>query len=149
MGIEFLDPVTDDLKRDTAQCGCLAAAGTIIDRGNRQEPAVCAASLACLAARRQDLASKSIRSGKAGMASPVGFDRQGRAQEIFLGTARPGTGLETACRDAAVAASLVMQYGTPIQTLRHAVTRFDDGSAAGPLGELLDAMSVHLLEGGK
>jgi len=38
LGVELLDPVTDDLNRDTAQCGRFAAAGTIIDRCNRQEP---------------------------------------------------------------------------------------------------------------
>lgn len=76
----------------------------------------------------------------------VGFDRRGRPQEIFLGTGKPGTGLETACRDAAVAVSLALQHGTPIDTLRHAMTRLDDGSPAGPLGVLLDALCVHVLE---
>ena len=38
MGVELLDPVIDDLDRHTSKCGRLAAAGTIIDRGNRQEP---------------------------------------------------------------------------------------------------------------
>ena len=38
VGVEFLDPVTDDLNRDAAQPSCLAAAGTVIDRSNRQEP---------------------------------------------------------------------------------------------------------------
>ena len=38
MGVELLDPVTDDLNGDAAQRSCLVPAGAIIDRGNRQKP---------------------------------------------------------------------------------------------------------------
>lgn len=79
----------------------------------------------------------------------IGFDREGRPLEVFLSSGKPGTGVETACRDAAVAASLALQHGTPVLTLRHAMTRLDDGSPAGPLGVLLDAMAVHFLRGQK
>ena len=76
----------------------------------------------------------------------IGFDRRGRPLEVFLSTGKPGAGVETACRDAAVAVSLALQHGAPIDTLRHAMTRLDDGSPAGPLGVLLDALCVHVLE---
>lgn len=76
----------------------------------------------------------------------IGFDRQGQPIEVFLTTGKPGAGVETAARDAAVAVSLALQHGTPVQTLRHAVTRLDDGSPAGPLGVLLDALCIHVLE---
>lgn len=68
----------------------------------------------------------------------VGFDLTGRPLEVFLSTGRPGSGVETVSRDAAVAVSLALQHGTPLDTLRHAMTRLDTGLPAGPLGVLLD-----------
>jgi ribonucleoside-diphosphate reductase alpha chain len=38
----------------------------------------------------------------------------------------------------AVAASLALQFGCPADTLRKALLRLTNGSAAGPLGRLLD-----------
>ena len=40
-----------------------------------------------------------------------------------------------------LAVSLALQHGTPLETLRKAVTRLDDGRPAGPLGVLLDAVA--------
>lgn len=68
----------------------------------------------------------------------VGYDRRGRPLEVFLTTGKPGTGVETVSRDAAVAVSLALQHGAPLDTLRRAITRLDDGRPAGPLGTLLD-----------
>jgi ribonucleoside-diphosphate reductase alpha chain len=45
-------------------------------------------------------------------------------------------------RDAAVAASLLLQHGCPVDTLRRALTRNGDGSASGPLAKALDLLSV-------
>lgn len=67
----------------------------------------------------------------------VSYDRAGRPLEVFLTTGKPGTGVETVSRDAAVAVSLALQHGTPLKTLRHAMTRLDTGLPAGPLGVLL------------
>lgn len=71
----------------------------------------------------------------------VSYDRRGRPLEVFLTTGKPGTGVETVSRDAAVAVSLALQHGTPLETLRKAITRLDDGRPAGPLGVLLDAVA--------
>lgn len=71
----------------------------------------------------------------------VSYDRRGKPLEIFLTTGKPGTGVETVSRDAAVAVSLALQHGTPLETLRKAITRLDDGRPAGPLGVLLDAVA--------
>ena len=73
----------------------------------------------------------------------VSLDRFGRPLEVFLTTGRPGSGVETVSRDAAVAVSLALQYGTPVDTLRRAMTHLDDGSPAGPLGALLDLVARH------
>ena len=70
----------------------------------------------------------------------VGFGVDRNPAEVFLTTGKPGTGVETVSRDCAVAVSLALQHGTPLATLRQALTRLDDGSAAGPMGRLLDAI---------
>ena len=72
----------------------------------------------------------------------VSFDRSGQPFEVFLTTGKPGSGVETVCRDCAVAVSLALQYSAPLATLRHAMTRLDDGSAAGPMGKLLDTITM-------
>jgi hypothetical protein len=67
------------------------------------------------------------------------FDDAGQQPaEIFLTTAKHGTLLDTNARDAAIAASLLLQHGCPAETLRRALTRNGDGSASGPLAAALD-----------
>jgi hypothetical protein len=43
-------------------------------------------------------------------------------------------------RDAAVAVSLLLQHGCPVDTLRRALTRNSDGVASGPLAHALDLL---------
>ena len=43
-------------------------------------------------------------------------------------------------RDAAVAISLALQHGTPIETIRRAVTRGGRGEPASVLGAIVDAL---------
>ena len=68
----------------------------------------------------------------------VGHFEDGTVAEIFLNANKQGTFSDTNARDAAIAASLALQYGCPVTTLRKALTRNADGSPAGPLGHLLD-----------
>ena len=72
----------------------------------------------------------------------VGFfdDAGQQPAEIFLTTAKHGTVLDTNARDAAIAASLLLQHGCPVDTLRRALTRNADGSASGPLAHVLDLL---------
>ena len=58
----------------------------------------------------------------------------GRLAEIFLNVAKSGTPLETQARDAAIVASIALQHGATVDTIRHALTRNVDGSASGALG---------------
>jgi hypothetical protein len=55
-------------------------------------------------------------------------------------TANHGTILDTNARDAAIAASLLLQRECPVDTLRRALTRNGDGSASGPLAHVLDLL---------
>jgi hypothetical protein len=61
--------------------------------------------------------------------------------ELFLNYAKTGTAIETQAHDAAVTVSLALQYGVPLDVLRHAVKRNANGSAAGPIGAVLDKIA--------
>jgi ribonucleoside-diphosphate reductase alpha chain len=71
----------------------------------------------------------------------VGRFENGQLAEIFLTTAKHGTAVDVNARDAAVAASLLLQHGCPVDTLRRALTRNGDGSASGPLAHALDLLT--------
>jgi hypothetical protein len=61
--------------------------------------------------------------------------------EIFLNTAKQGTAIDVNARDAAVAASLLLQHGCSVDTLSQALTRNGDGSGSGPLARALDLLA--------
>jgi hypothetical protein len=71
-------------------------------------------------------------------AAGVGRFDDGSIAEVFLSTAKHGTGLDTNAHDAAISASLLLQYGCPSETLRRALTRNADGSPGGALAQALD-----------
>jgi ribonucleoside-diphosphate reductase alpha chain len=71
----------------------------------------------------------------------VGRFEDGGLAEIFLNTAKHGSALDVIARDAAVAASLLLQHGCPVETLRQALTRNGDGSGSGPLARALDLLA--------
>jgi len=70
----------------------------------------------------------------------LGYFEDGRLAEIFLNAEKIGTAIETAARDSAVVASIALQHGVPLETIRHALTRNGNGEASGPLGTLLDLL---------
>jgi hypothetical protein len=70
----------------------------------------------------------------------VGRFEDGAIAEVFLNTAKCGTAVDTNARDAAVAASLLLQHGCPVDVLQRALTRNADGSASGPLARALDLL---------
>jgi hypothetical protein len=61
--------------------------------------------------------------------------------EVWLNTGKSGTQAETLARDSAVLLSLALQYGVPIDAMRHAIMRDLDGQASGPIGALLDMLA--------
>jgi ribonucleoside-diphosphate reductase alpha chain len=62
----------------------------------------------------------------------------GGLAEIFLNHHKSGSQADANCRDAAVAASLALQFGCPVEVLRGAVLRDAQGRASSPLGEAVD-----------
>ena len=71
-------------------------------------------------------------------AAGIGRFADGRIAEVFLAANKCGTAIETQARDGAILLSLALQHGVPLATVRRALTRNADGSAAGPIGALLD-----------
>ena len=72
----------------------------------------------------------------------VGRFKNGDLAEIFLNTRKHGTAVDVNARDAAVAASLLLQHGCHVDTLRKALTRNSDGSASGPLARALALLAI-------
>ena len=62
----------------------------------------------------------------------------GPAAEVFLDCAKSSSDLTSLARDAAVSISLSLQHGCPLETLAGAITRSEDGSAAGLAGVAVD-----------
>jgi hypothetical protein len=65
----------------------------------------------------------------------------GRVGEIFLQNSKPGSQSDFNARDSAVAASLALQFGCPLEVLRKAVLRDSHGNAGTPLGAALDLLA--------
>jgi hypothetical protein len=65
----------------------------------------------------------------------IGRFDDGRIAEIFINGAKVGSAAEANAQDAAIVASLALQHGCPIETIRHALAR--SGGSTGPLAMLL------------
>jgi hypothetical protein len=65
----------------------------------------------------------------------IGRFADGRIAEIFINGSKVGSGAESSAQDAAIVASLALQHGCPLDTIRHALAR--SGGAEGPLVTLL------------
>jgi hypothetical protein len=81
-------------------------------------------------------------SGCAGLRykATVGYFPDGTLGEIFLSNTKPSSQSDVNARDAAVAASLTLQFGCPLETLRHVLLRDPRGNASSPLGQALDQL---------
>jgi hypothetical protein len=72
----------------------------------------------------------------------IGRFQDGRLAEIFMNVSgRAGGMVEVLARDTAVAASLCLQLGGDVETLRRALMRDSHGRASSPVGELLDLLA--------
>ena len=71
----------------------------------------------------------------------AGFYADGRIAEIFLSANHIGSPIESIARDSAIIASLALQFGAPLETIRAALTRDHDGGPATALGAALDAIA--------
>lgn len=77
----------------------------------------------------------------------IGHYADGRTGEVFINrilgkaSAKVGTLLDGVCRDSAVLLSIAIQHGTDLTTIRHAVTRDEDGTPSTIVGAIVDHLS--------
>jgi hypothetical protein len=71
----------------------------------------------------------------------VGRFPDGSVGEIFLQNHKPGSQSDFNARDSAIAASLALQHGTPLETIRGAILRDSQGRPSTPLGVALDKIA--------
>jgi hypothetical protein len=67
------------------------------------------------------------------------FD-DGQVAEIFLSNHRAGSDADANACDAAVVASIALQFGVPLETIRKALMRDGRGQARTPLAAALDVI---------
>jgi hypothetical protein len=65
----------------------------------------------------------------------------GAIAEIFINNAKAGSHSDSAAKDSAVVCSIALQYGVPLDVIRHALLRDARGNAASPLGAALDHLT--------
>src|SRR5262249_52778854 len=70
----------------------------------------------------------------------IGRFPDGRIGEVFIQNSKPGSTSDSYSRDGAIAASLALQYGCPIQVLQRALLRDARGRPSTPLGAAIDAI---------
>lgn len=65
----------------------------------------------------------------------------GDVAEVFINSQKPNSLLDVLCSDGAILMSLLIQYGCPIDTIRHAMKREVDGAPASPFGFAVDLLN--------
>src|SRR5882672_5731972 len=73
----------------------------------------------------------------------AGFYPDGRLGEVFLNADRANSLLDFLMSDAAILTSIALQYGAPIDEIRHALKRDAHGVAASPIGAAVDRIIDH------
>jgi len=68
----------------------------------------------------------------------IGLYPDGRVGEIFLNAEHANSLLDVLAHDAAILASLALQYGAPLSEITHALRRDAQGVAASPIGAAMD-----------
>jgi hypothetical protein len=78
----------------------------------------------------------------AGLRYTATFSRIGnQVREVFIQNHKPASQSDSNGRDSAIAASLALQFGCPLDVLRRALLRDSQGRASTPLGAALDVIA--------
>ena len=75
-----------------------------------------------------------------------GLYPDGRVGEVFLEAGKAGTDVESFTHDAAIAVSIGLQYGVPLEVFREAFLRNEDGSPASALSTFTDLVASDLAQ---
>ena len=78
----------------------------------------------------------------------IGFYADGTPGEVFIDGCKTGNDIQSIARDAGVLLSLALQHGTPIEAIRHAVTRGASEEPASLLGAVVDSIETKSFSGG-
>jgi len=70
----------------------------------------------------------------------------GRPAEVFLNAARVGSPMQAIAKGYATVASLALQHGCPLDVIRKALPKNDDGSPSEPMGMFLDMVAGDIAE---
>jgi len=70
------------------------------------------------------------------------FFANGALAEIFLSAGKPNSELEIGAHDSAILASLCLQHGVPLTTIRHALLATEGGEPAGALARAIDLIDA-------
>jgi hypothetical protein len=65
----------------------------------------------------------------------------GRLAEVFISNHKTGSDTDAAAKDSAVVASIALQFGVPVETIRRALLRDARGNPSSPLGAALDLVA--------
>jgi hypothetical protein len=71
----------------------------------------------------------------------ISYFADGRLAEIFIGNRKSGSHSDSAAKDSAVVCSIALQFGVPLDVIRHALLRDEHGNASSPLGTALDIVA--------
>lgn len=70
----------------------------------------------------------------------ISFFPDGRVADLFLRAGKAGNDLSIQANETALAVSMALQHGTPLETIRKAMPRTNDGRPEGAIGTLLDLL---------
>jgi hypothetical protein len=71
----------------------------------------------------------------------IGRFADGGLAELFITNGKAGSDSDANARDAAIITSIALQYGVPLEVIRHALLRDPRGHASTPLGAALDIIA--------
>jgi ribonucleoside-diphosphate reductase alpha chain len=82
-----------------------------------------------------------LQAGGLHFTTTIGKFDDGSLGEVFIQNHKADSTAGIMASDAAIAASLALQFGCPVETLRKALCRDARGKATGPLGVALDMLA--------
>jgi hypothetical protein len=71
----------------------------------------------------------------------ISWFADGTPAEVFLSNGKSDSMADTVARDSGVLASIALQHGASVETLREALLRDARGAPSGPLGVVLDLVA--------
>jgi ribonucleoside-diphosphate reductase alpha chain len=78
-----------------------------------------------------------------GIRFTIGIGRfpDGALAEVFIDAGKAGSSIDGVARDGAILVSLLLQHRVPLAAIRHSITRNPNGTAASPLGAIIDLLA--------